>query len=245
MSKLIKRADGSYSKRGLWDNIRANKGSGEEPSEKILEQARKIKNEDKMKMEYKRGGKSTKTSKAKPKMKESWMEESKEVHFGNKPKPMEYKEGGKKARLENRAERKLGRAQKNYNKAQEAIAADEANPSTTTNAPAYINKKLDRAMILEDKARALKAKADAMKKGGFPDLNKDGKSRFQEMAAAGRSKKEMGGMAEELEMETEESTEMMETTEAAKRRKKKKKKKGPCTGSNCFKNANKKSGMKW
>jgi phage shock protein A len=69
-------------------------------------------------------------------------------------------------RLYARADRKLGRAQKNYNKAQEAIAADKANPSTTSNAPAYINKKLDRAMILEDKARELKAKADAMKKGG-------------------------------------------------------------------------------
>jgi len=40
---LIKRADGSYSKRGLWDNIRANRGSGKEPTPEMLEQERKIK----------------------------------------------------------------------------------------------------------------------------------------------------------------------------------------------------------
>lgn len=40
---LIKRADGSYSKRGLWDNIRANKGSGKKPTKEMLEQEKKIK----------------------------------------------------------------------------------------------------------------------------------------------------------------------------------------------------------
>lgn len=39
---LIKRADGSYSKRGLWDNIRANKSSGKKPTAQMLEQERKI-----------------------------------------------------------------------------------------------------------------------------------------------------------------------------------------------------------
>lgn len=43
MTKLIKRKDGSYSKRGLWDNIRANKGSGKKPTPEMLEQERKIK----------------------------------------------------------------------------------------------------------------------------------------------------------------------------------------------------------
>lgn len=42
--EMIKRADGSYSKRGLWDNIRANKGSGKKPTPEMLEQERKIKN---------------------------------------------------------------------------------------------------------------------------------------------------------------------------------------------------------
>jgi len=41
--EMIKRADGSYSRRGLWDNMRANKGSGKEPTKEMLEQERKIK----------------------------------------------------------------------------------------------------------------------------------------------------------------------------------------------------------
>jgi hypothetical protein len=41
--KMIKRADGSYSKRGLWDNIRANRGSGKKPTKQMLEQEAKIK----------------------------------------------------------------------------------------------------------------------------------------------------------------------------------------------------------
>jgi hypothetical protein len=40
---MIKRADGSYSQRGLWDNIRANKGSGKPPTKQMLEQEAKIK----------------------------------------------------------------------------------------------------------------------------------------------------------------------------------------------------------
>jgi hypothetical protein len=40
---MIKRADGSYSKRGLWDNIRANKGSGKKPTAQMLKQEKKIK----------------------------------------------------------------------------------------------------------------------------------------------------------------------------------------------------------
>lgn len=40
---MIKRADGSYSKRGLWDNIRANRGSGKKPTKQMLAQEKKIK----------------------------------------------------------------------------------------------------------------------------------------------------------------------------------------------------------
>ena len=40
---MLKRADGSYSKRGLWDNIRANRGSGKKPTAAMLKQERKIK----------------------------------------------------------------------------------------------------------------------------------------------------------------------------------------------------------
>jgi hypothetical protein len=45
--KLIKRKDGSYSQRGLWDNIRANKGSGKKPSKEMLKQERIIKKSEK------------------------------------------------------------------------------------------------------------------------------------------------------------------------------------------------------
>ena len=40
---MLKRADGSTSKRGLWDNIRANKGSGKKPTAAMLKQEKKIK----------------------------------------------------------------------------------------------------------------------------------------------------------------------------------------------------------
>ena len=40
---MIKRADGSMSKRGLWDNIRKNKGSGKKPTKQMLVQEKKIK----------------------------------------------------------------------------------------------------------------------------------------------------------------------------------------------------------
>ena len=42
--EMIRRADGSYSQRGLWDNIRANKGSGKKPTKEMLEQERRINN---------------------------------------------------------------------------------------------------------------------------------------------------------------------------------------------------------
>jgi hypothetical protein len=45
--EMIRRADGSYSRRGLWDNIRANKGSGKKPTKQMLEQERKIKSKNK------------------------------------------------------------------------------------------------------------------------------------------------------------------------------------------------------
>jgi hypothetical protein len=41
--ELIKRKDGSVSQRGLWDNIRSNKGSGKKPTKQMLQQEKKIK----------------------------------------------------------------------------------------------------------------------------------------------------------------------------------------------------------
>ena len=45
MGGMIKRADGSYSKRGLWDNIRDAAGSGKKPTPEMLKQEKKIKAE--------------------------------------------------------------------------------------------------------------------------------------------------------------------------------------------------------
>jgi hypothetical protein len=45
--QMIKRKDGSVSQRGLWDNIRANKGSGKKPTKAMLKQERKIKSKSK------------------------------------------------------------------------------------------------------------------------------------------------------------------------------------------------------
>jgi hypothetical protein len=46
---MLKRADGSVSQRGLWDNLRANKGSGKKPTAQMLKQERKIKSQSKNK----------------------------------------------------------------------------------------------------------------------------------------------------------------------------------------------------
>ena len=45
---MLKRKDGSVSQRGLWDNIRANKGSGKKPTAAMLKQEKKIKATTKM-----------------------------------------------------------------------------------------------------------------------------------------------------------------------------------------------------
>lgn len=47
---MLKRADGSYSPRGLWDNIRDNAGSGKKPTKQMLAQEKKINKE------YRTGG---------------------------------------------------------------------------------------------------------------------------------------------------------------------------------------------
>jgi len=47
--KLIKRKDGSRSSKGLWDNIRKNKGSGKKPTKAMLSQEKKIKESSKIK----------------------------------------------------------------------------------------------------------------------------------------------------------------------------------------------------
>jgi hypothetical protein len=45
--EMIKRKDGSYSQKGLWDNILENKGSGKKPTPAMLKQEKKIKSKSK------------------------------------------------------------------------------------------------------------------------------------------------------------------------------------------------------
>ncbi|MEY2869878.1 MAG: hypothetical protein RIR01_2380 [Bacteroidota bacterium] len=45
--QMLKRKDGSVSQRGLWDNIRDNKGSGKKPTKEMLKQEKKIKSKNK------------------------------------------------------------------------------------------------------------------------------------------------------------------------------------------------------
>ena len=49
MKEMIKRKDGSVSQRGLWDNIRAAKGSGKKPTSQMLKQEKKIVQKNKKK----------------------------------------------------------------------------------------------------------------------------------------------------------------------------------------------------
>jgi len=78
---------------------------------------------NKMIPKYKKGGKSSK-----PKMKESWMEESKEIHFGSKPKMM----GGKKAKNKIKKYQTAGVSEEET--AEETT--EKTVPATTTVAPA-------------------------------------------------------------------------------------------------------------
>ena len=43
VKEMLKRKDGSVSQKGLWDNIRAAKGSGKKPTAQMLKQEKKIK----------------------------------------------------------------------------------------------------------------------------------------------------------------------------------------------------------
>jgi hypothetical protein len=49
MNGFIKRADGSYSRHGLWDSIREHKGSGKKPTKQMLVQEKKVRAEAKKK----------------------------------------------------------------------------------------------------------------------------------------------------------------------------------------------------
>jgi hypothetical protein len=185
MKKLIKRADGSYSRRGLWDNIRANKGSGKKPTKEMLKQEKKIKSEE-MNTKYKKGGKkSSKVMQEAKREKESFMQESNELEFG-KPSAMgmggmmKYKTAGFPDLTGDgkvtQADILKGRGvnvKKTGGKSMEPGGGGRF---------AKMVSGLKKEGKSEDSAKAIAASAGRKKYG---------KSRFQEMAAAG--KKKMGG----------------------------------------------------
>ena len=189
MSKLIKRQDGSYSKRGLWDNIRANKGSGKEPTKEMLKQESKIKKEENMNSMYKKGGKTPKKKVMKEARKEgeSFMEENKEINFeapGVKP-PMKYMMGGLETGMQanarqNQAEGKATMAGKK--KVYKTGGAKTMEPGGGGRFAAMVGKLKGQGKS-EESAEAIAASAGRKKYG---------KSKFQAMAAAGK-KKMMGG----------------------------------------------------
>ena len=91
---MIKRKDGSYSKRGLWDNIRANKGSGKKPTPEMLEQEKKIKNKNKMGgMKKMYGGTKNRTKMQKGGAKPDYLDMDKD---GNKTESMKSAVASKK-----------------------------------------------------------------------------------------------------------------------------------------------------
>lgn len=71
--------------------------------------------------------------------------------------------GGKIERLEGRAERVMGRAQKNWKKGTDALKYDETASPGTSNAVGYANKKLNQAARQEDRAKNIMAKANKLK----------------------------------------------------------------------------------
>jgi hypothetical protein len=190
MSKLIKRADGSYSKRGLWDNIRKNKGSGKKPTKQMLEQERKIKKEEDMKMKYEKGGK-------KSTAKKSFMEDSKEIKFGAPGVnfSMKEKEGGEDEKMMGGKMMYKKGGFPDLNKDGEVTKADilkgrgvmkKGGKKTMEPGGGGRFAKMVNKMKGEGKSEE-SAKAIAASIG----RKKYGKSKFQEMAAAG--KKKMGG----------------------------------------------------
>jgi len=201
MSKLIKRADGSYSKRGLWDNIRANKGSGKEPTKQMLEQERKIKKEEDMKREYKKGGKKSIAKEAK-REKESFIQESKELKFSAPSK--KYNDGGTIDKTTKKfIDDITPQARRNRTVRDEGMSPLEATRNTPTKFKPPLKKeemKMGGKKTMEPGGGGRFAKmVNKMKGEGKSEESakaiaasvgrkKYGKSKFQEMAAAGKKR---------------------------------------------------------
>lgn len=150
---------------------------------------------------YKKGGKKS------SKKKESWMEESKEVHFGNKPK--KFKTGGLYSPAEVSANKKrvaeLNAKQDGAHQTQveKKTGGKSMEPGGGGRFAAMVSKLKGKGKSTES------AKAIAASIG----RKKYGKSRFQKMAAAG--KKGLGGMSDSTGA-NEAGMDMMESMDPGK-----------------------------
>ncbi len=133
-----------------------------------------------MKPMYKKGGKSPK------KMRESWMEESKEVHFGNKPKKM--KTAGFPD-LNKDGKTTFADVLKGRGVQMKKSGGKSMKPGGGGRFAAMVGKLKGQGKS-EDSAKAIAASIGRKKYG---------KSKFQAMAAAGKSKKQTGGPEEETD----------------------------------------------
>jgi hypothetical protein len=218
MKKLIKRKDGSYSQRGLWDNIRANKGSGKKPSKEMLKQESKIKKEENMNSMYKKGGKASKKSMKK----ESFMEESKEMEFGApgvKPPMSKYAMAGflkKTLPSDDSDSRSTARVRSNYKgqpkklveKTYETIKDEEGYPTGFSNKTKKVTKFVDMynaegqkessPVVTKNKTRKVSdsgvsgdgyaGKTTIHRKGGAKSMEPGGGGRFAAMVGKLKSK---------------------------------------------------------
>jgi hypothetical protein len=191
MKKMLKRADGSKSQRGLWDNIRAKAASnkkagkkGKAPSKAMLEQERKIKKEEDMKSMYKKGGNKKNAMKNTKKEKDSYMLENIELDFEKESMgmggKMKYKSAGFPD-LNKDGETTFADVLKGRGVDMKKSGGKSMEPGGGGRFAAMVS-----GLKKEGKSEG-SAKAIAASIG----RKKYGKSRFQEMAAAG--KKKMGG----------------------------------------------------
>ena len=212
---------------------------------------------------YKKGGKKSSKNKS------SFMEKTKEIIFGDKPKKkgyggMKYNKGGfpdlNKDGEITKADILMGRDVPGIKRSGGLYSAAEKSENVSRLNKMHgmegTKKKTGGKSMEPGGGGRFAAMVAGLKKKGKSEgsaksiaatigRNKYGKKKFQEMAAKGR--KGLGGMSDSTSA-NEAGMGMMEATETMEieKRKKKKKKKGkPCTGSNCFKDANKRSGMTW
>ena len=204
----------------LWNNIRAKRGSGKKPTAEMLKQEAKIKREDKMNKNKKMyGGKKSMYKKA------GFLEESKEITFGNMPAPAKsskMKKGGfpdlnkdgkttfadvLKGRLKGEGkstDKKMMGGKMEYKKGGKSMEPGGGGRF------AKMVKSLKEKGKSEDSAKAIAASVGRKKYG---------KSKFQEMAAKGRARKEEGGFDDDMEMENESMS--MNMMDKGKKKKKK------------------------